>query len=134
MARRDDIRTTRRACIGIFLFRSSAYRCGTSDDRPRRDDAVLRHDDHAVSNVIPVAVRFLHPLRVDQPGPIADPGVLVDDHSIELDVASESETWCMAPRRRIFVRLIEVGAAEDRSANDASLLNDRPDADDGLVD
>src|SRR5215203_1871218 len=64
--------------------------CGL-DDGPRLYRSTLGDDDDAVANVVAVAVGVIDTCGVGQARAIADPGVLVHDHSIENDIAANAE-------------------------------------------
>src|SRR4051812_4657917 len=98
------------------------------------DDAVLRDDDHAIANVIAIAVGLLDAVRVDESYLIANPRVLVHNHAIELRVASDSETRAVAARRRLVVGFVEIGAKQHGPPNGGTLEHVRANADDRLRD
>src|SRR5262249_20961885 len=64
---------------------------GLLHDRARPNHPVLGDDDDPVPNVVAVAVGLLHARLVDEPGAVANSGVLVDDDAVELDVAADAE-------------------------------------------
>ena len=58
------------------------------------------------------AVRVIDARFVQQPDSVADACVLVHDHPVEHDVASDSEPRPIAPRGRRIVDFIVVGAEQ----------------------
>ena len=75
-----------------------------SDDRAGLNDAVLRHDDHAVANVVAVAIGVLDARFVDQAHVVADACIFVDNDFVEYDVLADAKPRRIAPRRRFMKR------------------------------
>src|SRR5258708_2483443 len=101
-----------------------------SDGGSWLDDAVLGHDDDAVADVVAVAIGALDAGLVHQLRAVADARVLVHDDAIQQHVAADAEAREVATDWPAVLRLVEVGAEQDRSADRRAALDVGPDADD----
>src|SRR5262245_6803572 len=96
------------------------------DSDPRLHLRSFRYDDDAVPDVVALAIGIAHARLVDEPHAVPDPGVLVDDHAIEDDIAPDAER-CRAGRHLF---LVEIRAEQDRSRDAGAALDVCPNADD----
>src|SRR3954469_20534388 len=111
-------------------------RATRADSYPRAGfyDTILRDDDHPVADVVAIAVRLLNAGFVHQPRPVSDSRVLVDDHAVEDDVATNPEARTAAARRDVVVGFVVVGAEEHRALDRRAALDVGPDTDDRVLD
>src|SRR5438105_14160633 len=98
--------------------------CG-SDARLRRQDAVLRNDDHAFVDRVARALRFDHAFDVADRRAVADARVLVDDRAFDHAIATDAERAA----RGVPV-LVVVGAESHRLSDLRAGTDLRADADD----
>ena len=100
------------------------------DHRPWFDDAVLRHDDHTIPDEVSMAVDVIHALLVDELRPLADAGVLVDDHAVKRHAIADPKGRRLAAGRRSLIGLIVVGTEKQRPADRRPLTNECSNAND----
>src|ERR1700737_3815901 len=98
--------------------------------RPCLNPSAFGHDDNARADVVAFAVVVPMALLVHQLRAVADARVLVDDDTVEDDVAADAEPGVIAARWRVMVCLVEVGAEQHGATDSRAGLDVCADADD----